>query len=123
MRHEVEKLWGSESWSHNDDKYCMKTLFLNSGFQSSMHYHKVKEETFQVVAGKVKLEYMPWYKDGVDTFDVVKQVYLQPYQDFTLLPGVPHRFTAITPTAVIVEASTKHSDEDVVRLEESRAIE
>lgn len=117
------KLWGREEWHSNDDSYCMKTLFLWPGFQSSMHYHKVKKETFLVVAGKVKLEYMPHYRRSSDFPDVIHKVYLQPYQSFELPPFMPHRFTAIGGDAVIVESSTKHSDEDVVRLEESKPVE
>ncbi len=118
---EVEKLWGSETWLNNDEDFCAKLLFLNKGFQCSLHFHPRKREIFICVAGKVKLEVMPFYRNYVDSFDVTKTIYLQPYQHFMLEPGIPHRFTAITPTAVIVEASTKHSDDDVVRLEDSRA--
>lgn len=120
---EVEKKWGSETWLHNEEDYCAKILWLYKGFQCSLHYHPVKRETFICVAGKVKLEVQPFYKTSVDSFDVTKTVYLQPYQHYTLEPGIPHRFTAITPTAVIVEASTQHLEEDVVRLEESKEID
>lgn len=119
---EVPKLWGSEQWANNDSDYCMKALYLNRGFQSSMHYHERKKETFMCVAGKVKLEIMPHYKTSAEQYGVIHNVYLQPYQSYTLLPGVPHRFQAITDGAVVIEASTFHSDEDVVRLEESRRI-
>jgi D-lyxose ketol-isomerase len=116
---EVEKLWGSETWLHNEEDYCAKLLWLYKGFQCSLHYHPVKRETFICVSGKVKLEVLPFYKKSSDSFDVKRIIYLQPYQHFTLEPGIPHRFTAITPDAVIVEASTKHDDNDVVRLEDS----
>ena len=39
-----------------------------------------------------------------------------------VLPGTPHRFTALSAEAKLVEFSTTHSDEDVVRLEESGRI-
>jgi len=122
MSEQVWKKWGNERWLHNDEKYCMKVLTLEPGYQSSMHFHRVKEETFLVVAGKVKLEIMPYYRTNADSVDVVKSVYLQPYQDYTLMPYTPHRFTSIGGQAVVVEASTKHDDEDVVRLEESREL-
>jgi D-lyxose ketol-isomerase len=119
---EVEKKWGNEQWLENSEKYCMKLLFLDHGFQSSLHFHRTKTETFLCVAGKVLLEVMPFYKSHPDQFDVVMRHYLQPYQHFTLKAGIPHRFTAITAEAVIVEASTKHDDDDVVRIEESKEI-
>jgi len=120
---EVEKLWGSETWLENDENYCAKLLFLTEGFQSSLHFHKEKIETFICVAGKVRLEILPYYNSHPDQADVIQKRYLQPYQSATLRPYQPHRFTALTPTAVIVETSTFHSDEDVVRLEESRKID
>src|SRR5260370_26153316 len=120
---EVAKLWGSETWLENDENYCAKLLFLTEGFQSSLHFHKQKIETFICVAGKVKLEILPYYRSHPDQAMVVQKRFLQPYQSVTLLPYQPHRFTAITPTAVVVGGRTKHDDEDVVRLEESRPIE
>lgn len=120
---EVAKLWGAEQWLKNDEQYCMKLLFLKPGFQSSMHYHKEKTETFLVVAGRVALETMPYYHSHPDQSEVIKIQRLQPYQSITLNPYTPHRFRSIVSEAVIVEASTFHSDEDVVRLEESREIE
>lgn len=123
MQHEVTKKWGTEVWLENDKTYCVKLLFLKEGFQSSLHFHPIKRETFTCVAGKVRLEVMPHYKQSPDYHDIVHRVFLQPYQHYTLEPGIPHRFTPITGEAVIVETSSFHSDEDVVRLEESRKIE
>lgn len=106
----IPKLWGEEIWHHNDEQYCMKTLVLRQGFQCSLHYHPIKAETFLVVSGGVRFELSGtvtelWEGQAVD-----------------IEPGRPHRFSALTPTAIIVEASTFHSDEDVVRLEDSREL-
>ena len=97
----------------------MKILNLNPGWQSSLHYHKRKRETFLVVSGRVKLEVISGYRIGHERR---RTLYLIPYQHFTLDPYVPHRFTAVGGPAVIVEASMKHDDKDVYRIEESRAI-
>lgn len=118
----VRKKWGMERWLHNGSDYCVKILELQPGFQSSLHWHKKKNETFVVVAGRVKLEVMI----GFQTPDIVphiKTIYLKPYQHHTLHAGTPHRFTALEGPAVIVEASMEHDDRDVYRLEESRKIE
>ena len=115
----VEKVWGSEQWLRNDDKYCMKILTLNPGYQSSLHMHKVKVETFLVVSGAVKLEVIKGYRIGHDSREVK---ILRPMDHYTLTPYTPHRFTSIDGPAVIVEASTKHEDSDVFRLEESKQI-
>jgi D-lyxose ketol-isomerase len=37
-----------------------------------------------------------------------------------LLPGIPHRFWAVNDVCTIVECSTQHLDDDVVRLENSK---
>ena len=46
--HYVPKFWGYEQWFVNNDKYCGKRLLLNRGYQCSVHYHKIKEETFYI---------------------------------------------------------------------------
>lgn len=122
MNKQVEKKWGIERWIENSEKYCMKTLTLQPGWQSSMHFHKIKTETFLVVAGRVKLEVMRGFRTSPDSETAIHTIRLKPYQAYTLEPYTPHRFSAIDGEAVVVEASTKHDDEDVVRLEESRAI-
>ena len=115
----VKKLWGIERWLHNENDYCMKILELNPGFQSSLHYHKHKRETFLVTQGNVHLEVISGYRVGQER---KKLVVLGPGRFYTLDPYVPHRFTAIGDRAMIVEASTRHDDRDVFRLEESRKL-
>jgi mannose-6-phosphate isomerase-like protein (cupin superfamily) len=113
---EVEKLWGTELWHHNDSQYCMKTLMIRSGAQSSLHYHKVKRETFLVVYGFVSLQVGPNWRNKRK---------MRPGDSFTIEPGVPHRFRVASgcgDRAMVVESSTTHSDEDVVRLEPSKLL-
>jgi len=88
----------------------MKVLILNRGYQCSLHYHPVKAESFLCIEGEVEIE-----------LDSVTYV-LTPGTSIDIPPGHPHRFSARTPTATVVEASTHHSDEDVVRLEDSRQV-
>ena len=110
----VEKLWGQERILHNDHGYCMKELTLNLGWQSSMHKHIVKRETFMAVEGIVELEI-----DG----KVMQLNAMLIDSDFvTIEPGQWHRFKALTSPCRIIEASTEHYDEDVVRKEPSRRI-
>jgi len=107
---EVQKLWGTELWHHNNTDYCMKTLVLHHGAQSSLHYHKVKRETFLVTDGSVLLSYgcASWIMQRGDSV--------------TIEPGVVHRFRALCSEATVIEASTTHSDDDVVRLEPSKLL-
>lgn len=106
----VEKIWGTELWLVNCSHYGCKILKLNKDFQCSLHYHKLKTETFIVIRGHVKLE-VP---------DVM--VTLGPGDSYNIHPGMEHRFTGLT-DALIVEVSTMHLDSDSYRLEESRKIE
>ena len=52
----VDKVWGSEEWIVNNDKYCGKILNLKKGFRGSVHHHKNKNETFYLLEGRVLLE-------------------------------------------------------------------
>ena len=75
----VPKVWGEEHWIVNRD-YCGKKLVLRKGFRCSLHYHKVKDEVFYVIAGRVLLE----YGDGVRVLEVGHHQHIA--------PGVVHRF-------------------------------
>jgi len=107
----VEKLWGFEEWIFNGPEgYCMKTLNLKPGFQSSLHYHPVKHETMLVVAGECDMEV-----EG-------KVERLGAGQGHIIPPGTPHRFKAVNGPCIVVEASTHHDDEDCIRIEPSKEI-
>jgi N-acetylneuraminate synthase len=101
------KAWGEEIWIVNNEEYCGKLLKYNAGWQSSLHNHKNKHETFYLLSGRVDIQ-VEQKKTRLKIGDVV-----------TLDRGVKHRITAFT-NAVIIEFSTPHSDEDVYREEESR---
>jgi quercetin dioxygenase-like cupin family protein len=104
MKH--NKLWGSEDWIVNRHDYCGKFLRLRQGWQCSLHYHPVKAETFYLLSGRVRFEL------GQGVFE------LNPGESITVEPRVAHRFAGLE-DSVIVEFSTFHSDDDVVRLEPS----
>ena len=106
----VDKLWGHEDILTNGS-YCMKILTMQTGFQSSLHYHKEKHETFLVVEGVCDMEV------GFSIHRFTRGEYQ------VIPPGVQHRFRAINERCVVVECSTHHDDADVIRLEESRRIE
>ena len=103
-----EKVWGEEIWLVNNDQYCAKWLILHKGAMSSLHYHKTKRETFYCIQGYASL-----IVDG-------KRYILAPLTSpVTIRPEMKHKFEGIT-DAIILEVSTHHSEEDVVRLSESR---
>jgi quercetin dioxygenase-like cupin family protein len=103
----VQKVWGSEDWICNNKKYCGKILNIMQGYQCSLHYHKLKDETFFVIKGLVLLE-------------LGKTNYmLQEGEAIRIKPGQKHRFRGIR-DSTIVEFSTHHKDADSYRLEKSR---
>ena len=105
----VEKEWGWEAWISNTELYCAKILKLNAGCQCSLHAHKVKDEEFHVLEGRVRLERDEFVH------------YLSPGEHLRISPGSYHRFSS-TEGALILEVSTFHDDADSYRLEPSRKI-
>ena len=51
-----KKGWGYENWLVNTELYCGKILHFNHGKQCSLHYHKIKDETFY---------WDMWYDDDI----------------------------------------------------------
>jgi mannose-6-phosphate isomerase-like protein (cupin superfamily) len=106
--HRVKKDWGEEQWITNTDLYCGKVMLLNTGWQCSLHYHKIKDETFYIQKGNVlfELEGVEYYLNSGDS------VYVPRFAS--------HRFFGVGPENCMLEISTFHSDEDVYRIEPSK---
>jgi mannose-6-phosphate isomerase-like protein (cupin superfamily) len=109
----VKKVWGEEQWIVNRD-YCGKRLLLRGGFRSSIHSHRVKEETFYVFAGRMMLEV------GEDPENLERRL-LGPGDVVDLLPGTWHRFSSLIDTEFF-EFSTHHEDDDSYRVTSSESI-
>ena len=107
---EVEKVWGKEVWIANEPEYCGKLLYVNKGASGSLHYHPKKKETFYRLSGALCLT----VGDEVIIFNELSE------SAITIPAGTPHRFTAFI-DSILLEVSTHHDDEDVIRIEESRA--
>jgi len=107
---QVEKVWGREYWIVNDTcgNYCSKILKLRVGHKASLHYHREKHETFTVLAGL-----------AIITSNGTTRVYSKG-ESVCIEPMIPHTFEAYQFPAYILETSTLHSDDDVVRIEVSR---
>ena len=108
------KGWGYELWIHNDSKYCGKLLFFKEGKRCSLHYHKIKHETFYLQSGKMLLEYYPEVEDGVMGGDRTETL-LTPGDSFEVPVNTPHRLTALEDSELF-EFSTKHYEEDSHRI-------
>lgn len=122
----VPKVWGDEYWLVNNEKYCAKLLYIKPGFQCSLHCHIQKKETFIILDGGVNLELAEFKlatEHGGKSYNITETVQLVPGESYTLEPGTYHRFSSYTDdSAVVLEISSTHSDEDVVRLEDSRPL-
>ena len=105
-----KKVWGSEQWIANTDKYCGKILTLKKGFQCSIHYHKVKDETFYILSGKVLMEV-----DGESKI-------MNKEDSQRIIPGTKHRFTGLE-NSEIIEFSTHHEEGDSYRDTESGKVD
>jgi D-lyxose ketol-isomerase len=115
----VEKVWGVEEVIVNTHKYCGKLMWLKPGYQSSLHYHDIKDETFLCIEGSVWLEWLTPQGEYKTTLLTKHN-----RSAFRLMPGTPHRFwAAYDEPALVVEFSTAHNDNDVTRLEESKKIQ
>jgi mannose-6-phosphate isomerase len=105
----VDKPWGYELLYATTEFYCGKVIFIRSGEQLSLQFHRKKDETIFVQFGRMELEIGEPGKP-VDT-EVVG-----PGRAFRLRPGTVHRMRALEDTTIL-EVSTPELD-DVVRLED-----
>jgi mannose-6-phosphate isomerase len=105
----VEKPWGYELIYATTDRYCGKVIFVRSGQELSLQFHRLKDETLYVHSGRAEFEIGEPGKP-VDT-EVIGSG-----RAFHLEPGTVHRLRALEDT-VILEVSTPEL-EDVVRLED-----
>jgi quercetin dioxygenase-like cupin family protein len=139
----VSKGWGFEKWAVNTDKYCGKLLYFAKSKRCSLHYHKLKDETFFVHSGKIKVYYSDnlaklestvkeWLfqmekEDNNKLFaltlgsarshdsSLIKEITLNPGDDFYIPPGRVHQMVAVEDTE-LYEFSTTHRDDDSYRL-------
>jgi mannose-6-phosphate isomerase len=107
----VDKPWGYELiWALTDD-YCGKLLHVAAGHSLSLQFHRVKDESWLIQSGRVKLEL------GAAGDAVLKEEVVGAGAAFHYTPGTVHRVTALEDTDIL-EVSTPHLD-DVVRLEDA----
>jgi len=113
-----EKVWGKEFWIVNNQDYCGKILVINKQHRCSIHYHKIKKETFLVVSGEILLEVLdPAMMDS----DEQKFIFV-PGMSITINPYVKHRFTGMAEVSEIIEFSTRHYEQDSYRITKSEKI-
>ena len=104
----VPKPWGHELiWAHTV-RYVGKILHINRGESLSYQYHRVKDETIRLLAGRLEMD--------LEIDGERSKLELAPGDCLHIVPGMKHRMTAIEDSDVL-EVSTPELD-DVVRLED-----
>jgi mannose-6-phosphate isomerase-like protein (cupin superfamily) len=108
--HIEPKGWGREVWIANNDLYCGKVLEIRKGKRCSLHYHKLKTESFYLRAGRLKVR----VKDSRDS-ETVEEFEMKPGDCMDVPPGLVHQMEALE-DAELIEFSTQHFDSDSHRL-------
>jgi mannose-6-phosphate isomerase-like protein (cupin superfamily) len=118
----VPKGWGWEDWIWNGDLYCGKVLFVKQAKECSYHYHKVKDETFLLLEGRVLLVYTDSGRrlprdvlEVAEEYGKAASVILEPGDVFHVPPLMRHQFRGLRDSRLI-EFSTHHDDADSHRL-------
>jgi mannose-6-phosphate isomerase-like protein (cupin superfamily) len=106
----VPKGWGREVWIANNDLYCGKILEIRKGKMCSLHFHKIKTESFFLRSGKLKVR----VKDSADS-PAIEEFVLEAGQCMDIPIGLVHQMEAIE-DAELYEFSTQHFESDSFRL-------
>ena len=106
----VKKGWGGEVWIANSELYCGKLLRLDKGKKCSLHYHKLKTESFYLHKGRLLMRIMESPEaTEIDEFE------LEAGQCMDIPTGLVHQMVALE-DAELFEFSTQHFDSDSHRL-------
>lgn len=106
----VPKVWGSEFWISNCEKYCGKLLFIKKSHFLSWHFHKLKTETFYLHSGKLLIK-SGWSDDILAAENTV----MEPGDIFEVPVGLRHRMIGLLDSELF-EFSTTHRDDDSYRI-------
>ena len=102
------KIWGETEELFNSGTVSVHRLKIKKGGFCSEHCHKSKSNFFFVIQGNLKLSV--WTKGGE-----VDDTVIWPGESTEILPGVYHKFTALTDVECIEIYEVKFKDEDIER--------
>ncbi len=116
----IQKVWGYETHLVRSPLYTLKRMVCKQGYQSSIHYHLVKDETFLVEKGILVVETVDPLQGELGQKSLHYQQ-LWPGDRLHIPPGVPHRFRCHGQyeTVTFLEVSTHDDPEDNYRLTQS----
>jgi len=106
----VPKGWGREVWIANNELYCGKILEINRGKRCSLHYHKLKNESFFLRSGRLLVR----VKENEDS-TVVEEFEMKAGDCMDVPTGLVHQMEALEDSE-LYEFSTQHFDSDSNRL-------
>jgi|TARA_R110000751_G_scaffold42375_5_gene98498 mannose-6-phosphate isomerase-like protein (cupin superfamily) len=108
----VEKDWGREIWIANnqEENYCGKIIQIHQGYNTSLHFHLEKHETFYITKGMLQVELICTV-EGVSMTKILSNG-----DSLTIDRGQPHRLTAYDGDVEFIEISTFHKDCDSLRI-------
>ena len=105
----VEKDWGYELIIVNNELYCGKILHFNKNSEFSMHFHKIKDETWYVTSGSLVCKIINTDNGKIDYFELFKG------DSIRLKPLTIHQLIALEESEIF-EISTQHFDSDSYRV-------
>ncbi|MFZ0658375.1 MAG: D-lyxose/D-mannose family sugar isomerase [Candidatus Binataceae bacterium] len=108
--HIEPKGWGREVWIANNDQYCGKILEIKKGKRCSLHFHKIKTESFYLRAGRLKIR----VKESPES-ETLEEFVLEAGECMDVPIGLVHQMEALE-DAELYEFSTQHFDSDSHRL-------
>jgi mannose-6-phosphate isomerase-like protein (cupin superfamily) len=106
----VPKGWGREVWLANNELYCGKILEILKGKRCSLHFHKVKTESFFLRAGRLRVS----IKES-PVAEVLEVFELHAGECMDIPRGLVHQMEALEDSELF-EFSTQHFDSDSNRL-------
>ena len=108
--HIEPKGWGREVWIANNERYCGKILEIKRGKRCSLHFHKLKHETFYLHTGRLMVR----VKTAADATEVEEFV-LNPGDCMDVPVGLVHQMEALEDSELF-EFSTQHFETDSYRI-------
>jgi mannose-6-phosphate isomerase-like protein (cupin superfamily) len=108
--HIEPKGWGREVWIANNLLYCGKILEIRKGKRCSLHFHKVKTESFYLRSGRLLIR----VQDSANK-EPVREFELYEGECMDIPPGLLHQMEALEDSELF-EFSTPHFESDSYRL-------
>lgn len=122
------KGWGFEQWLANSNLYCGKLLVVHKDLRCSIHFHKLKDETFYIQDGII---IMRVWEDDSSLWATGPLAFLEEFPNrehgseflmekgdrLVIPPLTPHQFIGVDAQSTIIEISTEHFEDDSYRIQ------